>query len=56
MGTAIGTAIPSADIAVYHLPELVAFTLGGLVIALIGAALPAGWAAKTHTQNTLRTE
>jgi putative ABC transport system permease protein len=56
MGNAAGTAIPSADIAVYHLPELIALALGGLVIALAGAALPAGWAARTRTQNALRTE
>ena len=56
MGNAVGTAIPQADIAVYHLPELIALALGGLIIALAGAALPAGWAAKTRTQNALRTE
>lgn len=56
MGNAVGTRIPSADIAVYHLPELVVLALGGLAIALLGAALPAGWAAKTRTQNALHSE
>ena len=43
MGNAVGTAIPSADIAVYHLPELIPLTLGGLAIALAGApSRPAG--------------
>jgi putative ABC transport system permease protein len=56
MANAIGTAIPSADINVYSLPELVALGLGGLVLALAGAALPAGWAGKTRTQNALRAE
>ncbi len=56
MGDAVGTAIPSADIAVYHLPELIALAAGGLIISVAGAALPAGWAAKTRTQNALRTE
>lgn len=56
MGNAVGTGIPSADIAVYHLPELVALALGGLATALVGAALPAVWAAKRRTQNALRTE
>jgi putative ABC transport system permease protein len=56
MGNAVGTGIPSADIAVYHLPEFAALALGGLVIGLVGAALPAGWAAKTRAQNALRTE
>ncbi|WP_169317305.1 hypothetical protein [Actinacidiphila oryziradicis] len=56
MGNAVGTGIPSVDIAVYHLPELVALALGGLAIALAGAAFPAGWAAGTRTQSALRTE
>ena len=56
MGNAVGTGIPSADVDVYHLPQLVALALGGLVIALAGAALPASWAARTRTQNALRTE
>ena len=56
MGNAAGTAIPLADIAVYHLPELIALAVGGLIISLAGAALPAGWAARTRTQNALRTE
>ena len=30
--------------------------LGGLVIALAGALLPAGWAARTSTTSALRTE
>ncbi len=56
MGNAVGTGIPSADVAVYHLPELLSLALGGLVIGLAGAALPACWAAKTAAQNALRTE
>jgi putative ABC transport system permease protein len=56
MGNAVGTAIPSADIAVYHLPELLVLAVGGLIISLAGAALPAVWAARTRTQNALRTE
>ncbi|MEV0228918.1 FtsX-like permease family protein [Nonomuraea sp. NPDC050786] len=56
MGNAIGTRFPSAYIDVYHLPELVALALGGILIALAGAALPAGWAARTRTQNALRRE
>jgi putative ABC transport system permease protein len=56
MGDAAGTTIPAADIAVYH-PALVApLALGGLIIATAGALLPAGWAARTRTATTLRTE
>jgi putative ABC transport system permease protein len=56
MANDIGTTLPSVDIDVYPLPERVALALGGLVIALAGAVLPAGWAANTRTQNALRTE
>lgn len=30
--------------------------LGGMVIATVGALLPAGWATRTRTAVTLRTE
>jgi putative ABC transport system permease protein len=56
MGRAAGTRIPAADIAVYHLPVLLPLALGGLVIAVMGALLPAGWAARTGTATALRTE
>lgn len=56
MGDAVGTGIPSADIAVYQLPELLALALAGLITAVLGATLPALWAAKTRSQNALRTE
>ena len=56
MGNAIGTAIPPADINVYPVQELVALALGGLVIALTGATLPAGWAAKSRPATALRAE
>jgi putative ABC transport system permease protein len=56
MGHAVGTNLPTADIAVYHAPELVLLALGGLAIAAAGALLPAGWAARTSTATALRTE
>ncbi|WP_405888277.1 ABC transporter permease [Streptomyces sp. NBC_01136] len=56
MGSAAGTAIPKADMAVYSLTVLVALVLGGLVIATAGALLPAGWAAKARTAVALRSE
>ncbi|MFF1818554.1 FtsX-like permease family protein [Kribbella sp. NPDC058245] len=56
MGQAAGTTIPNDDIAIYHLPVLVPLLLGGLVIATVGAMLPAGWAARTRTATALRTE
>jgi putative ABC transport system permease protein len=56
MGNAAGTKIPSADVAVYHVPALVPLALGGLLIAVLGALLPATWAARTRTATALRTE
>ncbi|MGW3123600.1 FtsX-like permease family protein [Streptomyces sp. NPDC001107] len=56
MGRAVGMALPTADIAVYHAPQLALLALGGLVIAVTGALLPAGWAARKDTAAALRTE
>ena len=56
MGNAIGTAIPAVDINVYPPAELIALALGGLVIAGLGAALPAGWAASARPATALRAE
>jgi putative ABC transport system permease protein len=56
MGRAAGTSIPRADIDVYHPTILVPLAFGGLVIALAGALLPAGWAARSSTTKALRTE
>lgn len=56
MGKAVGMTLPASDIAVYHTPALAALACGGLVIAVLGALLPAGWAARTDTATALRTE
>jgi len=56
MGRAAGTDIPPADAAVYHPPVLAPLLLGGLVLATLGALLPAGWATRTRTAVALRTE
>lgn len=56
MGRGAGTNVPRADIAVFQVPELILLGLGGVVIAVVGAALPAGWAAKVRTASALRTE
>ena len=44
------------DLDVYQAPILVPLIFGGLLIALAGALLPAGWAARTSTTRALRTE
>ena len=56
MGNAAQTALPSSVLDVYHAPQLILLALAGLVIAVAGAMLPAGWAAKTRTAFALRAE
>ncbi|MFI6033512.1 ABC transporter permease [Streptomyces sp. NPDC051315] len=56
MGDSVGLRLPDSVIAVYHGAELLALALGGLLIATLGALLPAGWAARTRTATALRTE
>ncbi|WP_433199811.1 ABC transporter permease [Dactylosporangium sp. CS-047395] len=56
MGHAAGTRFPPKILQVYSLSVLAPLALGGLVIAVAGALLPAGWAARTSTAKALRTE
>jgi len=56
MGSSVGFNLPAYVINIYHPGELVLFGLGGLLIAIVGALLPAGWAARTRTATALRTE
>lgn len=56
MGHSAGIDLPGSALAVYHPVELVLLGLGGLLIAVLGALLPAGWAARTRTATALRTE
>jgi putative ABC transport system permease protein len=56
MGNAAYTGIPASFIHVYPPPELALLALSGLAIAAVGAALPAGWAARARTALALRTE
>ncbi|MER6562903.1 ABC transporter permease [Streptomyces sp. NPDC001027] len=56
MGDSVGLRLPDSVIAVYHGTELLLLALGGLLIATLGALLPAGWAARTRTATALRTE
>ncbi|MFI6729754.1 ABC transporter permease [Streptomyces atratus] len=56
MGDSAGLRLPDSVIAVYHGAELFPLALGGLLIATLGAFLPAGWAARARTATALRTE
>ncbi|HXB46795.1 MAG TPA: FtsX-like permease family protein [Streptosporangiaceae bacterium] len=56
MAHAGATNLPASYIAVYSGPELALLALAGLVIAVAGALLPAGWAARSAAATALRAE
>ncbi|MFJ7065738.1 FtsX-like permease family protein [Streptomyces sp. NPDC101115] len=56
MGEGAGLRLPDAVLGVYSTPELLLLGLGGLLIAVLGALAPAGWAARGRTATALRTE
>jgi putative ABC transport system permease protein len=56
MAHAAATNVPASYIAVYSGPELALLALAGLVIAVAGALLPAGWAARAAAATALRAE
>ncbi|MGW0875962.1 ABC transporter permease [Streptomyces sp. NPDC002740] len=56
MGHSAGLELPDSVLAVYHASELALLALGGLLIAVLGALLPASWAAGARTATALRTE
>ncbi|MDD9376351.1 FtsX-like permease family protein [Streptomyces sp. ZAF1911] len=56
MGRAVGTTIPPADVDVYGPALLGVLVPAGVLIAVAGALLPAGWAARTRTAQALRAE
>jgi putative ABC transport system permease protein len=56
MAGAAGLGVPASLQNVYGAGELAALALAGLLIALAGALLPAGWAAQSRTAAALRTE
>ncbi|MEY9962220.1 putative lysophospholipase L1 biosynthesis ABC-type transport system permease subunit [Streptacidiphilus sp. MAP12-16] len=56
MGHAVGSTLTPQIMSVYHALELVLLGLAGVAIAVLGAMLPASWAAKARTAVALRTE
>jgi putative ABC transport system permease protein len=56
MAHAAGTAVPASYVNVFSPAELVLLALAGLVIGVMGALLPAGWAARARTASALRAE
>ncbi len=56
MAWSAGLRLPASVLDVYGTRDLVLFACGGVVIAVLGALLPAGWAARTRTAVALRSE
>ena len=56
MAAAAGTDLPVSFLNVYNSWELAILALGGVVIAVAGALLPATWAAQTKTASVLHAE
>jgi putative ABC transport system permease protein len=56
MAGSVGFRLPDSVLDVYRPAELLVFGVAGLVIAVAGALLPAGWAARTRVAVALRTE
>lgn len=56
MARAAGIGVPDADLTVFDPSVVGPLILGGLLLALLGAVLPALWAARTRTVTALRTE
>ncbi|MFD5464053.1 FtsX-like permease family protein [Kitasatospora sp. NPDC127059] len=56
MARAAGIGVPDEDLTVFAPSVVGPLILGGLVLALLGALLPATWAARTRTVTALRTE
>ena len=56
MAHAVNPACPPLILNVYSGWELVVLALAGLAIAVVGALLPASWAAATRTATALHAE
>jgi len=56
MASSVGLRLPPSFVDVYGARELVALALAGVVIAVLGALAPAGWAAKVKTATALHAE
>jgi putative ABC transport system permease protein len=56
MAAAANTGIPASFLSVYGGWQVAVLALAGLVLAVAGALLPAGWAAATRTAAALRAE
>jgi putative ABC transport system permease protein len=56
MASGAGTALPASILDVYGGWQIAGLALAGMVIAVVGALAPAGWAAGARTGSALRAE
>jgi putative ABC transport system permease protein len=56
VGHGVDSALPREVTAVYHGPQLALLAACGVAVVLLGAALPATWAARARTATALRAE
>lgn len=56
MGEAASTALPASAMDVYQFGEVLLLGGAGIALAVLGALLPAGWAARTRVATALRAE
>jgi putative ABC transport system permease protein len=56
IASAAGTALPPDVAAVFTPLELAGLAAAGIVLAVLGALIPAGWAARTSVAGALRAE
>ncbi len=56
MASSVGLRLPASYLDVYGTPELVVLALAGMLIAVVGALAPAGWAARIRTATALHAE
>jgi putative ABC transport system permease protein len=56
MGDAAGTALPNSIVDVYGAGELLLLGATGILLAILGALLPAGWAARARVAIALLAE
>ena len=56
MASSANLGLPAGYLDVYHGAELILLALAGMAIAIAGALLPAGWAARIRTASALRAE
>jgi putative ABC transport system permease protein len=56
MGDAAGTDLPNSIVDVNGAGQLLLLGVTGILLAVLGALLPAGWAARTRVAAALRAE